>query len=109
MSQQLGVAKVLEGTVQKALDKVRINVQLIDARKDSHLWARSFDGDAKEIFAVESKVAQEVADSLQAKLSLAEANELHKRPDAGSRGLRSFLKRRLRAAIGSDFSQTRLI
>ncbi|PYI78689.1 MAG: hypothetical protein DMF04_02365 [Verrucomicrobia bacterium] len=54
VSKQLGVAKVLEGTVQKAADKVRVNVQLIDARKDSHLWARSFDGDAAEIFAVET-------------------------------------------------------
>src|SRR3977135_2003091 len=76
VSQQLGVANVLEGTVQKAADKIRVNVQLIDARADSHLWARSFDGDAAEIFAVESRVAQEVADSLQAKLSPAEANKL---------------------------------
>ena len=80
VSQQLGVAKVLEGTVQRAIDKVRVNVQLIDARTDSHLWAKSFDGDAKEIFAVETTVAQEVADSLQAKLSPAEANKLATAP-----------------------------
>jgi TolB-like protein/class 3 adenylate cyclase/Tfp pilus assembly protein PilF len=76
VSQELGVATVLEGTVQRANDKVRVNVQLIDARADSHLWARSFDGDAKEIFAFESKVAEEVADSLQAKLSPAEETKL---------------------------------
>ena len=92
VSQQLGVAKVLEGTVQKALDKVRINVQLIDARTDSHLWARSFDGDAKEIFAVESKVAQEVADSLQAKLSPAEANKLASAPTQDPAAYDLFLK-----------------
>lgn len=76
VSQQLGVAKLPEGTVQRAADKIRVNVQLIDARADSHLWAGSFDGDAKDIFAVESRVAQEVADSLQAKLPPAEANKL---------------------------------
>jgi len=80
VSQELGVATVLEGTVQRASDRVRVNVQLIDAQADSHLWARSFDGDAKDIFSVESKVAQEVADSLRAKLSPAEVNKLASAP-----------------------------
>ena len=92
VSTQLGVAKVLEGTVQKAADKVRINVQLIDARTDSHLWARTFDGEAKEIFAVESKVAQEVADSLQARLSPAEANKLAMAPTRDLAAYDLFLK-----------------
>src|SRR3954471_2186333 len=73
VSQQLGVATILEGTVQKAADKVRVNVQLIDARADSHLWAKSYDREIKDVFAVESEVAQEIADSLQAKLSPTEA------------------------------------
>ena len=64
VSQQLGVATVLEGSVQKAGDKVRVNVQLIDARADSHLWAKTYDRDLKDVFAVESEVAQEIADSL---------------------------------------------
>ena len=80
VSQQLGVATVLEGSVQKANDKVRVNVQLIDARADSHLWAKSYDRDIKDVFAVESEVAQEIADSLQAKLSPAEANKLSTAP-----------------------------
>src|SRR6266496_5514235 len=63
VSQQLGVATVLEGSVQKAADKVRVNVQLIDARADSHLWAKTYDRDIQDIFAVESEVAQEIADS----------------------------------------------
>ena len=92
VSRQLGVAKVLEGTVQRANDKVRVNVQLIDARTDSHLWARTFDGDAKEIFAVESKVAQEVADSLEAKLSPAEANTLATAPTTDLVAFDLFLK-----------------
>ena len=69
VSQQLGVAKVLEGTVQRVGDKVRVNVQLIDARADTHLWAKSYDREVKDIFAVESEVSQEVADALQARLS----------------------------------------
>src|SRR5437763_5931385 len=80
VSQQLGVANVLEGSVQKAADKVRVNVQLIDARADSHLWAKSYDRDIKDVFAVESEVAQENAASLQAKLSPAEAKTLAATP-----------------------------
>ena len=61
VSQQLGVANVVEGTVQRATDTVRINVQLIDARSDSHLWAKTYDRDIKDVFAVESEVSQEIA------------------------------------------------
>src|SRR6266404_6121138 len=80
VSQQLGVATVLEGSVQKAADKVRVNVQLIDARADSHLWAKTYDRDIKDVFAVESEVAQEIADSLQAKLSPTEASRVASTP-----------------------------
>src|SRR5438874_6467022 len=80
VSQQLGVATVLEGSVQKADDKVRVNVQLIDAKADSHLWAKTYDRDIKDVFAVESEVAQEIADALQAKLSPAEASTLATAP-----------------------------
>jgi TolB-like protein/Flp pilus assembly protein TadD len=92
VSQQLGVANVLEGTVQRAADKVRVNVQLIDARADSHLWAKSYDRDIKDVFAVESEVAQEIADSLQAKLSPAEATTLTKAPTADTAAYDLFLK-----------------
>ena len=99
VSQELGVATVLEGTVQRANDKVRVNVQLIDAQADSHLWARSFDGDAKDIFAVESKVAQEVADSLRAKLSPAEVNKLASAPTNDPVAYDFFLKADYEARI----------
>ena len=92
VSQELGVATVLEGTVQRANDKVRVNVQLVDAGADSHLWAQSFDGDTREIFAFESKVAQEVADSLQAKLSPTEANKLITAPTRNTAAYDLFLK-----------------
>jgi TolB-like protein/Tfp pilus assembly protein PilF len=92
VSQQLSVAHVLEGTVQKAGDKVHINVQLIDAQADSHLWAKSYDRDIQDIFAVESEVAQEIADSLQAKLSPAEANTVASAPTKDTQAYDLFLK-----------------
>jgi TolB-like protein/Tfp pilus assembly protein PilF len=92
VSQQLGVATVLEGSVQKAGDKVRVNVQFIDARADSHLWAKSYDREIKDIFAVESEVAQEIADSLQAKLSPAEANTVASAPTKDPAAHDLFLK-----------------
>src|SRR5438093_7122540 len=92
VSQQLGVATVLEGSVQKAADKVRVNVQLIDARADSHLWAKTYDREIQDIFAVESEVAQEIADSLQAKLSPAEANTLASAPTKDAQAYDLFLK-----------------
>src|SRR5437588_12253605 len=92
VSQQLGVANVLEGSVQKAGDKVRVNVQLIDARADSHLWAKTYDRDLADVFAIQSEVAQEIADSLQAKLSPAVANTLATAPTKDTAAYDLFLK-----------------
>ncbi len=92
VSQQLGVATVLEGSVQKAGDKVRVNVQLIDARADSHLWAKSYDREIKDVFAVESEVSQEIADALQAKLSPNESTTLAAAPTKDPEAYDSFLK-----------------
>jgi len=76
VARELGAASVLQGSVQRAGDKVRINVQLLDGRLDRHLWAKTYDGDLKDVFTVQSEVAQEVADQLRAKLSPSEANAL---------------------------------
>src|SRR5215468_4829259 len=76
VAQELGVSTVLEGAVQKAGDKVRVNVQLIDARADAHLWGKSYDRDLKDVLGVESEVSQEIADALQAKLSPSESLSL---------------------------------
>jgi TolB-like protein/Tfp pilus assembly protein PilF len=92
VSQQLGVANVVEGAVQRAGEKVRVNVQLIDARRDSHLWAKSYDRGIKDVFAVESEVSQEVADALQAKLSPNEANTLATAPTQSADAYDLFLK-----------------
>ena len=92
VSQQLGVATVLEGSVQKAAGKVRVIVQLIDTRSDSHLWARTYDRDLADVFAIQSEVAQEIADSLQAKLSPTEANTMASAPTKDPAAYDLFLK-----------------
>ena len=69
IARQLGVAHILEGSVQKSGDAVRVNVQLIKAANDSHLWGDTFDRKLTDIFSVESEVAKAVADQLQAKLT----------------------------------------
>jgi TolB-like protein/Flp pilus assembly protein TadD len=76
VAQELGVSTILEGAVQKAGDKVRVNVQLIDARADTHLWAKSYDRDLKDVLGVESEVSQEIAEALQANLSPSESHAL---------------------------------
>src|SRR5213079_2823550 len=69
IAKQLGVAHILEGSVQKSGDAVRVNVQLIKAASDSHLWAETFDRKLTDIFSVETEVAKAIADQLRAKLS----------------------------------------
>ena len=76
VAKELGVSTVLEGAVQKTGDKVRVNVQLIDARADTHLWAKSYDRELKDVLGVESEVSQEIAEALQANLSPSESQAL---------------------------------
>ena len=92
VAHELGVATVLEGSVQKAGDRVRLNVQLIDARSDAHLWAKSYDRELKDIFAVQSDVSQEVADALRAKLSPSQATALVAAPTHDTEAYDLFLK-----------------
>ena len=92
VAQQLGVANVLEGSVQKAAEKVRVNVQLIDAAADSHIWAKTYDRDLADVFAIQSEVAQEIADSLKAKLSPAEATTVASAPTKDTEAYDLFLK-----------------
>jgi len=80
IGQQLGVAHLLEGSVQRAANKVRVNAQLIDARTDAHLWAQTYDRDLADVFAIQSEIAKAIADQLQAKLSPAEKNAIEQRP-----------------------------
>src|ERR1700761_4380344 len=76
LAQELGVGTVLEGSVQREANKIRVNVQLIDARSDTHKWASSYDRDTKDLFAAESEISQEIAEQMKAKLSPSEASRL---------------------------------
>jgi TolB-like protein/class 3 adenylate cyclase len=80
IGQQLGVAHLLEGSVQRAGGKVRVNAQLIDTRTDSHQWAQSFDRDLADVFAIQSEIAKAIADQLQAKLSPSEKKAIERPP-----------------------------
>ena len=73
VSEELGVATVLQGTVQKDGDRVRVNVHLIDARSDTRIWAKNYDTDLRDVFAIQSEVSQEIGNALRAKVSASEA------------------------------------
>src|SRR5207247_423271 len=80
IGQQLGVAHLLEGSVQRVANRVRVNAQLIDARTDAHLWAQTYDRDLADVFAIQSEIAKAIADQLQAKLSPSEKNAIDRTP-----------------------------
>jgi TolB-like protein len=101
VAQQLGVAHILEGSVQRTADKVHVNVQLIDARADTHLWAESYDRELKDVFAVESEVSQKIADSLRAKLSPAEKNAIQQRPTSDLTAFEQYSRARTFALTAS--------
>jgi TolB-like protein/Flp pilus assembly protein TadD len=80
IGQQLGVAHLLEGSVQRAANKIRVNAQLIDARTDAHLWAQTYDRDLADVFAIQSEIAKAIAEQLQARLSPNEKAAIEKPP-----------------------------
>jgi len=94
IAQQLGVAHIVEGSVQKAHDQVRVNVQLINALTDAHLWADTYDRKLLDIFSVESDIAKTIADTLQAKLSGSEKTAISKKPTANPEAYELYLKAR---------------
>jgi TolB-like protein/tetratricopeptide (TPR) repeat protein len=94
IAKQLGVANILEGSVQRSADQVRVNVQLIKAATDAHLWADTFDRKVTDVFAVESEIAKAVADTLQAKLSGTEQSAITARPTENSEAHDLYLKGR---------------
>jgi len=95
IASQLGVAHILEGSVQKSGDAVRVNVQLIKAANDSHLWADTFDRKLTDIFSVESEVAKAIADTLKAKLTGAEEQLIAARPTSDLTAYELYLKGRV--------------
>jgi len=94
IAKRLGVANILEGSVQKSADKVRVNVELIRAATDAHLWADTFDRQLTDVFAIESEVATTIADTLQAKLTGAERNAIAARPTENTEAYQLYLKGR---------------
>jgi TolB-like protein len=92
IAKQLGVANILEGSVQKAADQVRVNVQLIQAVSDSHLWADTYDRKLTDIFGVESEIARAIAEALQAKLTGGEQRALAVKPTNNSEAYDAYLR-----------------
>ncbi len=80
IAQALKVAHVLEGSVQRSGNRVRVSAQLIDARNDTHVWTEKYDRDLADVFAIQSEIAQKIADQLQAKLSPTEKSAMNERP-----------------------------
>jgi TolB-like protein/DNA-binding winged helix-turn-helix (wHTH) protein/Flp pilus assembly protein TadD len=91
---QLGVANVLEGSVQRTADRVHVNVQLIKAASDTHLWAEAYDRKLTDIFAVESDIAKTIADTLQAKLTGSEQNAIAAQPTENTEAYQLYLRGR---------------
>jgi TolB-like protein/Tfp pilus assembly protein PilF len=92
IAKQLGVANILEGSVQKAADQVRVNVQLVNAQTDSHLWAETYDRKLTDIFGVESEIAKGIAESLQAKLTGREEQALAVKPTNNPEAYDAYLR-----------------
>ena len=94
IAKQLGVMNILEGSVQRVNDQVRVNVQLINASNDAHLWAETYDRKLTDIFTVESEIAKTIADTLQAKLTGSEMAAMAKAPTADTEANELYAKGR---------------
>ncbi len=94
IAKRLGVMHILEGSVQKASDQVRVNVQLINALTDAHLWADTYDRKLTDIFSVETEIAKAIADTLQAKLTGSEQHVIAARPTESTEAHQLYLKGR---------------
>jgi adenylate cyclase len=106
LSRELEVGTILEGSVRKAGNKLRITVQMIDANKDKHLWADSYDRDLNDVFAIQGEVAQRVADSLELHLGLSQKAEIAKGPTANVEAYTLFL-RGLHLAVSGFYFEDR--
>jgi len=92
IAKQLGVATILEGSVQKVADQVRVTVQLVNAKTDSHLWAETYDKKLTDIFAIQSEIAKGIVESLQAKLTGREAHALADKPTSNPEAYDAYLR-----------------
>jgi TolB-like protein/Tfp pilus assembly protein PilF len=108
IAQQLGVANILEGSVQRTANQVRVNVQLINATTEAHLWAEIYDRKLTDIFKVESEIAKTIAETLQAKLSVPEQHAIATRPTENTEAHQLYLKGRYfwNKRTGSDLKKS---
>jgi TolB-like protein len=108
IAKKLGVMNILEGSVQKAGDQVRVNVQLINALTDAHLWADTYDRKLTDIFAVESEIAKTIAETLQARLTGSEKSSIAKTPTVNPEAYELYLKGRFFAEkrTGADLRKS---
>jgi TolB-like protein/Tfp pilus assembly protein PilF len=88
----LGVSNILEGSVRRSGNRVRLNVQLIDANTDEHVWANDYDRDVTDVFAIQSDLAREIANALQAKLSPAEKSQMTRKPTENGEAYLAFVQ-----------------
>src|SRR5262249_13601497 len=102
IAQQLGVSNILEGSVQRVANHVRVNAQLIDARNDAHLWGQTYDRDLADVFAIQSEIAKMIADQLQAKLSADEIVAIEKSPTTDLSAFDFYLRAKVLLAGTSD-------
>jgi TolB-like protein/Tfp pilus assembly protein PilF len=88
----LGVSNILEGSVRRSGNRVRVNVQLIDANTDEHIWANDYDRDVTDVFAIQSDLAREIANALKAKLSPAEETQMTRKPTENGEAYLAFVQ-----------------
>ena len=88
----LGVSNILEGSVRRSGNQVRVNVQLIDANTDEHVWANDYDGDVTDVFAIQTDLAQKIANELRAKLSPTEKAQIERKPTENSEAYLAFVE-----------------
>ena len=102
----LGVSTILEGSVQRAGNRVRINVQLIDANTDEHLWANDYDRDLTDVFAIQTDLAQKIASELQAKLSPSEKAQIENKPTQNGEAYLAFVRAHdIQSSAWEDFGK----
>jgi len=101
----LGVSNVLEGSVRRSGSKVRVNVQLIDANTDEHVWANDYDRDVTDVFAIQSDLAQKIAEALQAKLSPGEKSQMERKPTDNGEAYLAFVQARNLSCAFEDFDK----
>ena len=102
IGEELGVAHVVEGSVQRSANRIRVNAQLIDTRNDSHLWAQTYDRDLADVFAIQSEIAKAIADQLQAKLSAGEKAAIEQKPTSDLTAYDYYVRAKVLADLGGS-------